>query len=248
MSFRLRSDPAFAFRRIEKLLLALRFFTRFPRTHGAWPKYEYLKPWIVEKRPATVIDVGVNIGQFLHLACRLWPNATIIGIEPAPDLFARMERIYADDRRVALHRCAAGAAGGEAAFHVTRNNQNSSLLPPSESFAADRTDDGVVATEIVAVRRMDALLDGAVGPFFAKIDVQGTELDILEGFGKRLSDIETLIVEAPFETAYDGAGTFDDLYRFLTGAGFDYAGPLGTLTSRATGRVRQEDAVYLRRR
>lgn len=248
MSFRLSADPSFGFRKVEKLLLALRFFARFPRRHGAWPKYEYLKPWIVDARPAAVIDIGVNIGQFFHLAHRLWPEAALIGIEPTPALHERMQDIYAGDQRVILHRCAAGAEDGAAAFHITRNHQNSSLLAPSDGFAADRPEDGVLATETVAVRRMDAVIDGVNGPFFVKIDVQGTELDVLRGFGHRLADIETLIVEAPFERAYDRAGTFDDLYRFLTGAGFDYAGPLGTLTSRRTGRVRQEDAVYLRRR
>ncbi len=247
MSFRLPSDPAFGFRRIEKLLLALRFCWRFPRRHGAWPKYEYLKPWIIGQRPAAVIDIGVNIGQFFHLAHRLWPEAQLIGIEPAPALHGKMRSIYHGDSRVTLHRCAAGAKDGEADFHLTRNHQNSSLLPPSASFADDRPADGVIATQKVRVRRMETLLQGAAGPFLVKIDVQGAELDALNGFGGRLADIAVLIVEAPFESAYDGGSNFDDLYRFLTANGFDYAGPLGMLTSKATGRVRQEDAVYVRR-
>ena len=247
MSFRLSSDPSFGFRKIEKLLLAARFCLRFPRRHGAWPKYEYLKPWIVDQRPAAVIDIGVNIGQFFHLAHRLWPAAQLVGVEPTPALFDRMRAIYRGDDRVTLHRCAVGAEDGEAVFHVTRNHQNSSLLPPSDSFTADRPEDGVVATETVALHRMETLLEGVKGPWLVKIDVQGVELDVLKGFGARLGDIGMLIVEAPFETAYDGAGSFDDIYRFLVDRGFDYAGPLGTLTSKATGRVRQEDAVYVRR-
>ena len=247
MSFHLPSDPAFGVRRIEKLLLALRFCWRFPRRHGAWPKYEYLKPWITGQRPATVIDIGVNIGQFFHLAHRLWPDAQLIGIEPTPALYGKMRSIYDGDSRVTLHRCAAGAEEGEADFHLTRNHQNSSLLPPSASFAADRPEDGVIATQTVRVRRMETLLQGVAGPLLVKIDVQGAELAALNGFGTRLADIATLIVEAPFETAYEGGSRFDDLYRFLTANGFDYAVTLGTLTSKATGRVRQEDAVYVRR-
>ena len=247
MSFRLPADPSFGFRKIEKLLLAARFGWRFPRNHGAWPKYEYLKPWIIEQRPATVIDIGVNIGQFFHMAHRLWPEAQLIGVEPTPALYDRMRVIYDGDQRVMLHGCAVGAEDGEATLHVTRNHQNSSLLPPSASFATDRPDDGVVGTESVAIHRMETLLKEVSGPCLVKIDVQGAELDVLKGFGDRLADIQTLIVEAPFEAAYDGGSNFDDIYRFLTAQGFDYAGPLGTLTSRATGRVRQEDAVYVRR-
>jgi FkbM family methyltransferase len=247
MSISLPTDPSFGFRKIEKLLLALRFCWRLPRRHGAWPKYEYLKPWIVDQRPAIVIDIGVNIGQFFHMAHRLWPEAQLVGIEPTPALHDRMQAIYDGDCRVTLHRCAAGAGDGEAEFHLTRNHQNSSLLPPSASFATDRPDDGVVGAETVALHRMETLLKDVSGPSLVKIDVQGAELAVLKGFGARLADIETLIVEAPFEAAYEGGSSFDDIYRFLTGAGFDYAGPLGTLTSKATGRVRQEDAVYVRR-
>lgn len=247
MSISLPSDPSFGFRKIEKLWLAVRFCWRLPRRHGAWPKYEYLKPWIVDQRPMTVIDIGVNIGQFFHMAHRLWPEAQLVGIEPTLSLYDRMRAIYDGDRRVTLHKCAVGAEDGSAVLHVTRNHQNSSLLPPSHSFAADRPQDGVVGTESVALRRMETLLKEVSGPCLVKIDVQGVELDVLKGFGDRLADIQTLIVEAPFENAYEGGSNFDDIYQFLTGEGFDYAGPLGTLTSKATGRVRQEDAVFVRR-
>jgi FkbM family methyltransferase len=247
MSFRLNADPSFGFRKFEKLMLAARLFWRFPRSHGAWPKYEYLKPWIIDQRPAAVIDIGINIGQFLHLAYRLWPEAKIIGVEPTADLADRMASLFKDDARVVVEASAASDHAGEATFHITKNSQNSSLLEPSDSFVADRPDDGLLRTETVQLRRMDDILKNEAGPFFVKIDVQGAEMDVLRGFGDRLADIKTLIVEAPFEEAYDGAGGFDDIYRYLADRGMDYAGPLGTLTSKKTGRVRQEDAVFVKR-
>ena len=100
MSFYLNADPSFGFRKFEKLMLAARLFWRFPRSHGAWPKYEYLKPWIIDQRPTAMIDVGINIGQFLHLAYRLWPEAKIISIEPTADLANKMADLYQDDARV----------------------------------------------------------------------------------------------------------------------------------------------------
>tara|TARA_Y100001936_G_scaffold254181_1_gene326751 strand:+ start:24432 stop:25187 length:756 start_codon:yes stop_codon:yes gene_type:complete len=247
MSFTLKSDPSFSFRKIEKLFLAAKLFSRFPRVHGAWPKYEYLKPWIVDQRPKTVIDIGINIGQFLHLAVRLWPEAKIIGVEPTSDLAENMSQLYQDDERITVEACAASDHAGEAVFHITKNSQNSSLLEPSASFVADRPDDGLLRTETVKLKRLDEIVQNVDGPFFVKIDVQGAEMEVLRGFGDRLPDIETLIVEAPFEEAYDGAGGFDDIYRFLADRGFDYAGPLGTLTSKKTGHVRQEDAVFVKR-
>lgn len=247
MSFRLTSDPSERIRKIEKLLLMLRFVWRFPRVKGAWPKYEYIKPWLAEFAPATVVDIGVNHGQFLHLASRLWPNSDIIGIEPNAALAQKANALYAGNPQIRVESCAVGAEDGTIELYVTANDQNSSIHEPTAAFHDDRTADGVVRTEPVALRRLDTLLDSEKGPMLVKIDVQGAELEVLQGAGDRLDDVSVIIIESPFEEAYDGAAGFDEIYRFLTARGFAYEGALGQLNSKHTGRVRQEDSIYVRR-
>tara|TARA_R110000868_G_scaffold32036_7_gene116933 strand:- start:11118 stop:11861 length:744 start_codon:yes stop_codon:yes gene_type:complete len=246
MTFRLTSDPSESIRKIEKILLMLRFVWRFPRVKGGWPKYEYLKPWLADLVPATVVDIGVNHGQFLHLAARLWQGADIVGVEPNAALAAKAAGLYRAESRIRIESCAVGAENGQIDLFVTANDQNSSVHAPSDAFHDDRTDDGVVRTEPVALKRLDALLDGASGPMLLKIDVQGAELEVLQGAGERLEDVSVIIIESPFETAYDGAAGFDEIYRFLTARGFVYEGALGQLNSKKTGRVRQEDSIYVR--
>lgn len=246
MTFRLTSDPSESVRKIEKILLMLRFVWRFPRVKGGWPKYEYLKPWLADLGPASVVDIGVNHGQFLHLASRLWPSAGIVGVEPNGELAAKAAALYQNDVRVRIESCAVGAENGNIELFVTANDQNSSIHQPSDAFHDDRTDDGVVKIETVPLKRLDALLDGVAGPMLLKIDVQGAELEVLEGAGDRLDDVSVIIIESPFETAYDGAAGFDEIYRFLTVRGFRYEGALGQLNSKKTGRVRQEDSIYIR--
>ena len=246
MNMRLTSDSSERIRKIEKFLLMLRFVWRFPRVRGGWPKYEYIKPWLADLTPATVVDIGVNHGQFLHLAKRLWPGANILAVEPNAALAAKAKAIYGEDPNVTVESCAVGAANGEIEFFVTANDQNSSTHRPSDAFHDDRANDGVVRTEKVPMKRVDALLDGCAGPMLLKIDVQGAELEVLEGAGDRLADVTVIVIESPFETAYEGAAGFDDIYRFLTAKGFRYEGALGQLNSKTTGRVRQEDSVYVR--
>lgn len=246
MNMRLTSDPSERIRKIEKFLLMLRFVWRFPRVKGGWPKYEYIKPWLADLTPATVVDIGVNHGQFLHLAKRLWPVAKIVAIEPNAALAAKATAVYREDSNVTVESCAVGAENGEIEFFVTANDQNSSTHRPSDAFHDDRANDGVVHTEKVPMKRLDALLDGCAGPILLKVDVQGAELEVLEGAGDRLADVSVIVIESPFETAYEGAAGFDDIYRFLTAKGFRYEGALGQLNSKTTGRVRQEDSVYVR--
>lgn len=246
MNWSLGSDPAHGFRRFEKALLMLRFFGRFPKNNGAWPKYEYLKPWIVALQPASVVDVGANRDQFLLLARRPWPAAELIAVEPNQSLCDELRSACTNDSAVQIHCCAAGASTGEATLHVMGDHQNSSVLPPSDGFTVERPYDGLLRTEPVPLRRLEELLDGMIGPRLVKIDVQGAELAVLQGLGDRLNDVMALIVETLFEPAYEGASDFHAIYCFLIEHGFAYEGALGTLTSCRTGRVRQEDAVFVR--
>ena len=248
MSFTLTSDPAERLRKIEKILLMLRFVWRFPRVKGGWPKYEYLKPWLTNAAFGTVVDVGVNHGQFLHLARRVWPEARIFGIEPNAAIAAKIAAIYAGDERVRIEACAVGARDGEASLFVTRDDQSSSIHAPTDAYHDDRENDGVVRTDTVPLRRLDGLLAGCAGPMLLKVDVQGAELEVLQGAVEILEKTDVAIVEAPFERAYEGAAGFDEIYAFLTAAGFAYEGALGQLNSKRTGRVRQEDSIYVRRR
>ncbi|MGZ0245004.1 MAG: hypothetical protein ACKVH1_03290 [Alphaproteobacteria bacterium] len=112
MSFRLTSDPLERIRKIEKILLMLRFVWRFPSAKGAWLKYEYIKPWLADLAPATVVDIGVNHGQFLHLASRLWPGADIIGIEPNAALAEKVNTFYLGNPKIRVESCAVGAEDG----------------------------------------------------------------------------------------------------------------------------------------
>ena len=227
MSFRLTSDPSESIRKLEKGLLMLRFVWWFPRR--------------------TVVYVGVNHGQFLHLAARLWPDADIVGIEPNARIADEVAAAYAGNPNIRMETCAVGAEAGEIELFVTRDDQNSSIRRPTDAFEEERSGDGVVGTEKVPLKRMDGLLEGCAGPMLMKIDVQGAEMEVLRGTGDRLDDVEVMLIEAPFEKAYEGAAGFDEIYRFLTDRGFAYEGAMGQLNSRRTGRVRQEDSIYVRR-
>ncbi len=189
MSFRLTSDPSERIWKIEKILLMMRFFWRFPRVKGAWLIYEYIKPWLADLAPATVVDIGVNHGQFLHLASRLWPGADIIGIEPNAALAEKANTFYLGNPKIRVESCAVGAEDGNIDLFMTANDQNSSIHEPTAAFHDDRTADGVVRTEPVALRRLDGLLDGINGPMLMKIDVQGAELEVLRGAGDGLDDV-----------------------------------------------------------
>lgn len=57
---------------------------------------------------------------------------------------------------------------------------------------------------------------------FMKLNVQGGELEVLRGAGPMLDGVLGLLVEVAFVESYVGRPLFDDIDRFLRGAGFTF--------------------------
>lgn len=57
-------------------------------------------------------------------------------------------------------------------------------------------------------------------PTLIAMDVQGAELAVLKGFGKKLRDIEIIILETSFTKNYLGGSTFREIDKFLSRNGF----------------------------
>ena len=87
------------------------------------------------------------------------------------EIAAKISGIYAKDPKVRIEACAVADREGEATFHVTRDDQSSSIHAPTDAYANDRPGDGVVRTETVPLKRLETLLDGCAGPMLFKVDV-----------------------------------------------------------------------------
>jgi hypothetical protein len=121
---------------------------------------------------------------------------------------------------------AAGAESAEAEFHVSEADDSSSLLPigrrQTDAFpgTTQRT------TTTVHVRRLDEVLTTAdlIGPVLLKIDVQGSELAVLQGAERLLSAIDAVLVEVSFVELYAGQALADEVWDELRNRGFSCRG------------------------
>ncbi|WP_434625540.1 FkbM family methyltransferase [Azospirillum sp. B2RO_4] len=196
---------------------------------------------------ATVIDVGANTGQFSLLAASLYRNAAIHAVEPLPAAAAVFTRLFADSARVRLYRVAAGAGAANAPLHVSRRHDCSSLLP----IAGGQTDFApgteAVGTITVPVRPLDELIapDDLVRPVLLKLDVQGGELQALQGAGRLLAAVDHVYVEVSFLPLYDGQPLAHAVVEHLAGQGFGLAGTNHPTFDRA-GRCVQVDLLFSR--
>ncbi len=170
----------------------------------------------------TVIDVGANKGQFSALALELFPGATIYAFEPLAQPFARLAAWSACEPRLVRHPMALTRGGGRAIMQVAARVDSSSLRMITDRQVALFPRTQRVRTEEVAVARLDSVLspEQLVSPVLLKIDVQGSELDVLAGAGELLSRFEWIYVECSFVELYVGQALVSEVEAFLAAAGF----------------------------
>ena len=111
-------------------------------------------------------------------------------------------------------------------LHLTRKQETSSIFKPNRAFLdkfpeSDRFD--ILTTIQIPADTLDSQLEQLhiEDVDFLKVDVQGSELFVLEGATKALGgSIIGLEVEAEFVTLYDGQPLFSDIDHLLRGEGF----------------------------
>ncbi|HHP7245434.1 MAG TPA: FkbM family methyltransferase, partial [Elainellaceae cyanobacterium] len=145
------------------------------------------------------------------------PNAEIHCFEPYPPAADKLGALMGD--RVTLHRTALGAKDGTQRLNVASENDSSSLLHMSEIQKSHFGMDEVAEIE-VPIKRLDTLFPNAVPPrTLIKVDVQGYELEVLEGAGKLMAQITAVYVEISYIELYLGQASAVDIYKLLTAHG-----------------------------
>lgn len=212
---------------------------------GVMPAVEHIAPLRLI-RPALIIDVGANKGQFSLIARYLWPKATIYAFEPLD----HERSVY--DSLVTAPACsrpeALGNASRDATFYVASRADSSSLLAPGENQELAY---GVVLSSTVSVRveRLQDVIDhrALVPPVLLKIDVQGGELDVLKGAENILHLIDAIYCEVSFVQLYEKQSMAGAIVAYLERHSFSLRGVFNLSNTKKLGPT-QADFLFCRER
>jgi FkbM family methyltransferase len=141
-----------------------------------------------------------------------------------------------------VFNCALLDKDGTATLYLTRDPGWSSLLRPVDPLE-------IVATETVPIARADTLLadiEQQRYPEILKLDVQGSELAVLEGFGKFLNNVICIESEVSFRNVYDKQCLVESVMEFLMQNGFGLI-DIRVFGVRATRGALQANAFFVRR-
>jgi FkbM family methyltransferase len=134
------------------------------------------------------LDVGSNCGAMaVHLA-RHYPGATVHAFEPGREARGYLERNTADLPSVVVHPFGLAANDGSATLHIGGDIGQASVLPPTG---------GEHRTEQVELRSAEAwAADAGIDRIdVLKVDVEGCEVQVLEGLASLLPTVKVLYVE-----------------------------------------------------
>lgn len=163
-------------------------------------------------QPRTIFDVGVATGT--PGLYGVFEDVRYVMVEPLTESEPFIQRLLDAYPGSLAIRAAAGPAAGESTFVVDPGLSGSSFLF-KRKFGEARTVPVVTIDQVVREH-------GLEGPFLLKLDVQGYELQVLEGCAETLRDTQAVVVEASLwgDLKQRGIATFSDMVAWFTARGF----------------------------
>jgi FkbM family methyltransferase len=135
-----------------------------------------------------VFDVGANVGDWADALLRQIPNAELHAFEIVPDIAEQLARRFADRAGVTVNAVGLGASAGDVSVHYYPSySEGSGMLELPFELAQERRSARVVTGDAYCDEHGIAHID------FLKLDVEGVEGQVLDGFQRML---ETRAVDA----------------------------------------------------
>lgn len=177
---------------------------------------DWVKNWS-DLKVENIFEIGANYAQdaeALMVRFKLTPKDVWV-FEAHPDLYKKIKELHSFN-----------------AFPYAVYNQNTQLKFNICSSSSENT--GVssllkhksspLESEILveAIRMDDFMIQHDVKKIdFLKLDVEGSNYEVLEGFGERLKDVNSIHIEAEHEPLWQGQKLYSDIAKILSDNDFE---------------------------
>lgn len=225
---------AFVFRALNRLRVTKYFNTsvqlggvRVPilRGLGVAHLYKY-EPWLtpllrtlLNHRPGVFVDVGVNIGQTLIKVLECDPARQYLGFEPNPFCYDYVRRIKGINNLQDVSVVPVGLSNRTHMGQLFGNGLTDPGASTIKGFRGSENDDN---GQFIPLCKGDDLLPNSLDIAVVKIDVEGAELEVLQGLYDTLHRCRPFVLcevlpiyDEATETGKKRRPRTDDLVRII---------------------------------
>jgi len=186
----------------------------------------------------TIFDIGACEGESSVRYSRQFPNARVCCFEPIPSNFKLIQHNITEFEasKVQAFEICLSDKDGEAEFHVSSGkpdefngkdvdwefgNKSSSLLPPDKLLATNKWLEFKNEIKVSTIKLDTFLSREKIDQIdFAHMDVQGAELMVLRGAGKKINVIKNIWLEVESIPLYEGQPVKKDVESFMSNLGY----------------------------
>lgn len=188
--------------------------------------------------PVSILDIGANVGQFYNDAKLLFPNAYFYLIEGNDNCEVGLAGLEVDYSIALL-----SDIEKEVDFYIRKYEPRctgNSIYRENTSFFDD--------DQIIIERKKTITLNKLLNDKFfdlIKIDVQGSEIDIVKGGLEIFKNAKGVLMEVSLVEYNKNAPTQDFVINFMSELGFKEAERIGNVTHPITHELIQQDVLFL---
>lgn len=180
---------------------------------------------IGDRSGATVFDIGANVGQTVQAFRKHLSSPIIYSFEPSPSVFEKLKQRTAGIPDLHLHNLALGSRSERKLFNENTQSTQASFLQVGKDYLWD----GKVSRQVdVEVESVDGYCErsGIKKIDVLKCDTQGYDLEVLKGAIHMFQQhkVHLVLVELILLELYAEMPKFEDIYGYLTAAGFSPVG------------------------
>jgi FkbM family methyltransferase len=172
------------------------------------------------KKGDVVFDLGASRGNWSHLVFSVANPEMVYAFEPIIDCCGEMYKKFHFRKNIKIINNAAGSEDKEIDFHIYKNNYD--LAEASNAFGRPEIEKNLnINVEIIKIHqiKLDDFCDGQkIDKIdFMKIDVEGSELFVLQGFERGLEKNIAKIVQFEFGGCWKDSKTkLKDAFKLLS--------------------------------
>lgn len=199
--------------------------------------FDEITPKIIQKKECVIFDIGANRGQSISKFKKYFDEPLIHAFEPHPEEFARLSKLFENDKKIILQQQAVGSKPGKLLFNINANSAHSSFnqLTAGTEWIRRRSEEMGLSDQKYTIERTEVEVTtvdeyckrvGLERIDFLKVDTQGFEREVLEGAKVMLSKaaIEVVQVEMIFSNVYEKVNNITDIEAFLVPNGYKLFG------------------------